>query len=94
MRSGGDGDLGGMAKIFYKIGAFAANRPLTVNATCLVFTVLCALGMLKVVIETSPQEIWVPPASTTKLEKNYFDDNFNPFFRIEQVGYVLWVVIL
>lgn len=37
----------------------------------------------------------MPPGSTTKLEKSYFDANFNPFFRIEQVsmadyGRVIW----
>lgn len=36
-------------------------------------------------ILTSPQQIWVPPDSTTGMEKAYFDKTFNPFYRIEQV---------
>lgn len=38
-----------------QIGRAAARRPWRVSAACLLVSVLCGLGLLRVVVETSPQ---------------------------------------
>lgn len=38
-----------------KVGRFAARRPWRVGAACALVSVLCGLGLLRVVVETSPQ---------------------------------------
>ncbi|RHY26746.1 hypothetical protein DYB32_007332 [Aphanomyces invadans] len=36
-------------------------------------------------IQNDPQKLWVPPKSTSAKQQEYFDENFGPFFRIEQL---------
>lgn len=36
-------------------------------------------------ITTSPVELWASPASRSRLEKDFFDNNFKPFYRTEQI---------
>lgn len=47
-------------------------------------SVLC-LGILKLEITTDPVELWAAPNSRSRLEKEYFDKNFAPFYRIEHL---------
>lgn len=37
-------------------------------------------------ITTNPVELWASPNSRARVEREYFDTNFEPFYRIEQVG--------
>lgn len=81
-------ELGLLERGFFRLGQVVARRPYMVSAICLVITALSTIGILmSVVIVTSPQAIWVPPGSTTGLEKAYFDEKFAPFYRIEQVSH-------
>lgn len=34
---------------------------------------------------TDPVELWSPPESEARLQKNYFDEKFGPFYRSEQL---------
>ena len=34
---------------------------------------------------TDPVELWSPPTSESRLEKDYFDKHFGPFYRTEQI---------
>lgn len=36
-------------------------------------------------ITTDPVELWANPHSRTRIEKNFFDKTFEPFFRTEQI---------
>ncbi|GAB5036681.1 niemann-pick c1 protein [Nannochloropsis oceanica] len=75
-------------RAFYWVGRTCAGNPGRVFAVCAFMSLVLVLGVLNVVIETSPQAIWVPPASTTSREKAYFDEHFKPFFRIEQIYFL------
>jgi len=85
-----EGSLRGLSLLergFFRLGQFVSRRPGLVSVICLILTSLSVIGIYtSVVIVTSPQEIWVPPGSTTGVEKAYFDDKFSPFYRIEQVN--------
>lgn len=34
---------------------------------------------------TDPVELWAAPTSQSRMEKDIYDSNFDPFYRIEQV---------
>jgi Niemann-Pick C1 protein len=36
-------------------------------------------------ITTDPVELWASPNSRSRIEKEYFDTNFSPFYRTEQI---------
>lgn len=36
-------------------------------------------------ITTDPVELWAGPSSKSRTERDFFDSNFEPFYRIEQI---------
>lgn len=42
-------------------------------------------GITYLKITTDPVELWAAPNSQSRIEKEFFDSNFEPFYRIEQV---------
>eukprot|EP01133_Synstelium_polycarpum_P007495 gene7495-8771_t len=72
-------------RLFYLYGQFVSRHPLKIVAFCLLFTVVCSIGILKLDIEQDPVKLWVSPTSRAAKEKDYFDENFGPFYRIEQL---------
>ena len=67
------------------MGYICAKYPLTVIflglALCLVFS----SGFFYFKVITDPVELWSPAQSTTRLNKNYFDTHFGPFYRTTQL---------
>lgn len=51
----------------------------------LVFIVAMGHGIKYLNVTTDPVELWASPHSRSRVEREYFDSNFNPFYRIEQV---------
>lgn len=43
------------------------------------------MGIFKLEVTTDPVELWAAPNSRSRLEKEYFDKTFAPFYRIEQL---------
>lgn len=43
-------------------------------------------GIKYLKITTDPVELWAAPNSRSRIEKDFFDKNFEPFYRIEQVS--------
>lgn len=41
------------------------------------------IGYLSVTV--NPIEIWAAPDSRSRIEKNYYDSRFQPFYRTEQI---------
>lgn len=70
---------------FHALGQLAADFPLATIGTALVLSLICSLGWLRFRIETDPVKLWVAPSSAAALEKQFFDDNFGPFYRAEQI---------
>lgn len=36
-------------------------------------------------ITTDPVELWAAPHSRSRIEKDFFDDTFGPFYRTAQI---------
>lgn len=71
--------------VFPSWGKLAARRPAAVIASCVLFLTAAACGLLFVSVQSDPEQIWVPPTSTTALQQDHFNAVFDPFYRIEQV---------
>lgn len=51
----------------------------------LIMAIILSLGLLKFDPITDPIELWTTNNSRARIEKKYFDENFGPFFRIQNV---------
>eukprot|EP01080_Neovahlkampfia_damariscottae_P003800 gene3800-6961_t len=71
--------------LFYYYGTIVGRFPLVVLVIGLLITVGLSAGVFFLEFETSPEKLWVPPASRTAREKKIFDSTFSPFFRVEQM---------
>lgn len=49
------------------------------------FLVSMGHGIKYLNITTNPVELWASPSSRARVEREFFDSKFNPFYRIEQV---------
>ena len=74
-----------LRRVFYRLGLATASSPFLTFS--LVFTVmgLLNLGWQRFDIETDPVRLWVAPDSESKLQKEYFDEHFGPFYRPQQI---------
>jgi len=64
---------------------FVARWPLLVIIFSLVISVGLSVGIMNIDIQTQPEKLWVPKNSKTAQAKEYFDNTFGPFYRIEQI---------
>jgi Niemann-Pick C1 protein len=46
---------------------------------------ILSYGALSLQITTDPVELWANPTSRSRMEKDYFDEKFSPFFRTNQI---------
>ncbi|KAI1902029.1 hypothetical protein AGOR_G00040500 [Albula goreensis] len=75
----------GLRLLFSQWGSFCVRYPLSVVLTSLVLVTACSAGLAYMRITTDPVELWSSPNSQAHREKDYFDANFGPFFRTEQI---------
>lgn len=70
---------------FSRLGYAAAKFPgITIGISVLVVGLL-SLGWIRFDIEKDPARLWVSPTSAAAQEKTFFDGNFGPFYRAEQL---------
>ena len=70
---------------FSRLGYAAAKFPgITIGISILVVGLL-SVGWIRFEIEQNPARLWVSPTSAAAHEKTFFDENFGPFYRAEQV---------
>lgn len=62
-----------------------ATSPLTVILICLASVLLLSLGILNFSLELNPVKLWVSSSSVEYQQKMFYDDNFGPFYRAEQI---------
>ena len=74
-----------LRRAFYKLGIFASTYPWLNFALVFAFIGLLNLGWTGFDVETDPVRLWVAPDSESKLQKEFFDEHFGPFYRVEQV---------
>ena len=66
-------------------GTFVAKHKLIVMLTSIVVALVLAVGMVNMIITTDPVELWAGPNSRSRIEKDFFDSNFRPFYRTEMI---------
>ncbi|PVH75505.1 patched sphingolipid transporter-like protein [Cadophora sp. DSE1049] len=70
---------------FSHLGFTAARFPgITIGISVLIVGLL-SIGWIRFDIERDPARLWVSPTSAAAEEKSFFDTNFGPFYRAEQV---------
>ncbi|CUS13008.1 unnamed protein product [Tuber aestivum] len=70
--------------LFSWLGHTCASLPAITISSSVIIVGLLSLGWLRFSIETDPVRLWVSPTSEAALEKKFFDDNFDPFYRTQQ----------
>ncbi|KAL3273722.1 hypothetical protein HHI36_015151 [Cryptolaemus montrouzieri] len=70
---------------FERWGCYCAEHPwfILFLGGCLI--VGLGHGVKYLQITTDPVELWASPISRSRIEKEYFDQNFEPFYRTEQI---------
>ncbi|XP_054439425.1 NPC intracellular cholesterol transporter 1 [Pteronotus mesoamericanus] len=76
---------GCLRRLFTRWGCFCVQSPGCVIVASLVFIAACSSGLMFVQVTTNPVDLWSAPNSQARLEKEYFDTHFGPFFRTEQL---------
>ncbi|XP_036411674.1 NPC intracellular cholesterol transporter 1 [Colossoma macropomum] len=70
---------------FSQWGSFCVRQPLLVILISMVLVAACSTGLMYMRVTTNPVDLWSAPGSKARQEKDYFDQNFGPFFRTEQL---------
>lgn len=71
-------------KSFSELGRKCARYPLITISLSLVIVLVLSIGWINFEVETNPVRLWVSPSSAAAKEKEFFDENFGPFYRAEQ----------
>ncbi|KAK0402230.1 hypothetical protein QR680_016217 [Steinernema hermaphroditum] len=66
-------------------GELCVRKPKQVLFFGLFTALFCSTGILMVRFTTDPVELWSSPGSLARKEKEFFDTNFAPFYRTEQL---------
>lgn len=53
--------------------------------TGLCFVVSLGFGIKYMQVTTNPVELWAAPNSRSRMERDYFDTHFEPFYRTEML---------
>ena len=71
--------------VFYHWGRFVAKFWYLVLIVTIVIAGVLSFGLFFFTVTTDPVKLWSAPTSRARLEKNYYDENFRPFYRTEQI---------
>jgi Niemann-Pick C1 protein len=71
--------------MFYKLGLLTASSPWATFAIVFTLMGLLNIGWSSFGVETDPVRLWVAPDSESKIQKDFFDQNFGPFYRPQQI---------
>ena len=70
---------------FSRLGHVAASYPGIMIGASVLIVGLLSIGWKDFAVERDPARLWVSPSSASAQEKAFFDENFGPFHRAEQV---------
>ena len=74
-----------ITEMFTYWGTVAARFPIPVIFISTSIAVLLSVGIMYLQVTTNPIELWASPTSRSRVEKDFFDSNFRPFYRTSQV---------
>ncbi|XP_052755080.1 NPC intracellular cholesterol transporter 1 isoform X3 [Galleria mellonella] len=66
-------------------GNIMASRPWVVLFWGMCLVIALGYGMKFTQLTTNPVELWASPNSRSRIEREYFDSHFEPFYRTEMV---------
>ncbi|KAG7205223.1 hypothetical protein KM043_018307 [Ampulex compressa] len=66
-------------------GTACASRPWLILFLGFLFIVGLGHGIKYIHVTTDPVELWASPTSRSRVEREYFDQHFEPFYRLEQI---------
>ncbi|XP_029677101.1 NPC intracellular cholesterol transporter 1 isoform X4 [Formica exsecta] len=74
-----------LQEFFCKWGTFCASRPWLILFLGFLLIVALGHGIKYMQVTTDPVELWASPHSRSRIEREYFDKHFEPFYRNEQI---------
>lgn len=74
-----------LRRAFYRLGLLTASSPWLTFSIVFLLVGLLNIGWKYFAIESDPVRLWVSPTSESKIQKEYFDEHFGPFYRTEQI---------
>uniref|UniRef100_A0A452HBC3 SSD domain-containing protein n=1 Tax=Gopherus agassizii TaxID=38772 RepID=A0A452HBC3_9SAUR len=74
-----------LGEMFQRWGTMVASHPVLVILISAVVVIGLSCGMVFIQLTTDPVELWSSPDSQARQEKDFYDQNFGPFFRTNQV---------
>jgi Niemann-Pick C1 protein len=72
-------------RFFYRWGLAMAQQPIAALLFGCMVVAICSNGLSRVKWTTDPVELWSSSSSLAYREMQHYNQNFGPFFRIEQV---------
>ncbi|XP_011329204.1 NPC intracellular cholesterol transporter 1 isoform X4 [Ooceraea biroi] len=74
-----------LQEFFCKWGTVCASRPWLILFLGFLLIVGLGHGIKYMNVTTDPVELWASPHSRARVEREYFDKHFEPFYRNEQI---------
>ncbi|KAK7060325.1 niemann-Pick type C-related protein 1 [Paramarasmius palmivorus] len=74
-----------LRRFFYRLGLWTATKPFLTFAVVFLIMGLLNIGWEKFEVETDPVRLWVAKTSESRQQKEFFDENFGPFYRPQQI---------
>nr|XP_018903038.1 PREDICTED: Niemann-Pick C1 protein-like [Bemisia tabaci] len=74
-----------LENIFYQIGLVCATYRFLTLIVCGIICLCLGAGIFQLRVTIDPVELWAAPLSQSRIEKEYFDKHFQPFYRAQQV---------
>nr|XP_033806203.1 NPC1-like intracellular cholesterol transporter 1 isoform X2 [Geotrypetes seraphini] len=74
-----------LSKTFKRWGFFVASYPISTISISLIIVAVLSVGNVFIQLTTDPVELWSSPKSQARREKDFYDANFGPFLRTNQV---------
>eukprot|EP00063_Salmo_salar_P051721 XP_014026556.1 PREDICTED: Niemann-Pick C1-like protein 1 [Salmo salar] len=71
--------------VFQAWGTLIASHPLKVLLASAVVIAVFATGLMHIELTTDPVQLWSAPNSRARMEKDFHDKHFDPFFRTNQL---------
>ncbi|XP_043277996.1 NPC intracellular cholesterol transporter 1 homolog 1b-like [Venturia canescens] len=72
-------------RIFVAWGRAFAQSPAVVLLSTAFIVIALSIGIKFLIVTVNPIEIWASPTSQSRIDKDYFDKHFQPFYRTEQI---------
>ncbi|KNE62121.1 hypothetical protein AMAG_07367 [Allomyces macrogynus ATCC 38327] len=75
-----------ISQLFLALGHVCSHRPKTTILAMLLLVAACSTGWIfNLKLVTRPEDLWVPPDSVAAASKAFYDREFGPFYRTQQV---------